>query len=149
MELHPYHFQNPKFTLKDLAKADINPGGGPGDTIYMKIINEYGWLWLNRDGTPTTLTKELYTNLLGENSTEAERRHLYATYLAAETEFWRCHRRAAGVLHFTALGYSRSDGQTSDHFLDVAKLKYEDEFLKYLPDAYSPVGLMLDEWEMK
>lgn len=146
VELHPYHFQNPKFTLKDLAKADVNPGGGLADSVYMKIINEYGWLWLNRDGTPTTLTKELYTNLLGENSTEAERRHLYATYLAAETEFWRCHRRAAGVLHFTALGYSRTDGQTSDHFLDVGKLKYENEFLKYLPDAFSPVGLMLDEW---
>jgi hypothetical protein len=88
----------------------------------------------------------LYKNLLGENSTVEQRRHLYALYTAAETEFWRCHREAAGVLHFTALGYSRPDGQTSDHFKDVAGLKYEDEFLKYVPDAFAPVGLMLDEW---
>ncbi|HEY6083232.1 MAG TPA: hypothetical protein VIU45_07220, partial [Chitinophagaceae bacterium] len=70
----------------------------------------------------------------------------YAMYTAAETEFWRCHRKAAGVLHFTALGYSRSDGQTSDNFINPATLEYESEFLKYVPDAFSPVGIMLDEW---
>ena len=67
-------------------------------------------------------------------------------YLAAETEFWRCHRQCASVLHFTALAYSRTDGQTSDHFIDVENLVYENEFLKYMPDAFSPAGLMLDEW---
>jgi len=146
MELHPYHFYDAGFRLRDIVKADTNPGGKAGETKYMKIINEYGWLWLNRDGTPTTLTTDLYNNLLGKNSTEAQRRHLYALYLAAETEFWRCHRQCATVFHFTTLGYSRKDGQTSDHFADVANLKYEDQFLKYLPDAFSPVGLMLDEW---
>ena len=50
------------------------------------------------------------------------------------------------MLHFTALAYSRADGQTSDHFTDVEDLVYEPEFLKYMPDAFSPAGLMLDEW---
>jgi hypothetical protein len=50
------------------------------------------------------------------------------------------------VLHFTALAYSRADGQTSDHFTDVENLVYDPEFIKYMPDAFSPVGLMLDEW---
>lgn len=146
MELHPYHFQNADFKLKDIAEAEINPGGRPDETRYMKIVNEYGWLWLNRDGTPTTLTKDLYRNLLGKDSTEEKRRSVYASYLAAETEYWRCHRQCASVLHFTALAYSRADGQTSDHFIDVENLVYESEFLKYMPDAFSPVGLMLDEW---
>ena len=146
MELHPYHFYDPGFSLKDIARADINPGGQSGKTNFMKIINEYGWLWLNRDGSPTTLTMDLYKNLLGENSTVNQRRHLYATYLAAETEFWRCHRQCAAVLHFTTLAYSRKDGQTSDHFRDVGNVLYDDEFMKYMPDAFSPVGLMLDEW---
>ena len=146
MELHPYHFQNADFKLKDIAEADVNPGGEPGKTPYMKIINEYGWLWLNRDGTPTTLTKDLYRNLSGKDSSIAELRQIYARYLAAETEFWRCHRQCASVLHFTALAYSRTDGQTSDHFIDVENLVYENEFLKYMPDAFSPAGLMLDEW---
>lgn len=147
-ESHPYHFQNPDFKLEDIAKASVIPEGNQykNNQFFPVIINEYGWMWLNRDGTPTTLTKQLYKNLLGENSTTSQRRHLYAMYTAAETEFWRCHRNAAGVLHFTALGYSRDDGQTSDNFIDPAKLEYESEFLKYVPDAFSPVGLMLDEW---
>ena len=147
-ESHPYHFQNSDFKLKDIAKVSVIPEGNQhkNNGSFPVIINEYGWLWLNRDGTPTTLTEKLYKNLLGGNSTTAQRRHLYATYTAAETEFWRCHRNAAAVLHFTALGYSRSDGQTSDHFIDPAKLEYESEFVKYMPDAFSPVGIMLDEW---
>jgi beta-galactosidase len=148
-ESHPYHFNNPDFKLKDLSKASLIPAdNNQSKNIenFPVIINEYGWLWLNRDGTPTTLTEQLYKNLLGDNSTTEQRRHLYAMYTAAETEFWRCHRNAAAVLHFTALGYSRSDGQTSDHFIDPARLEYESEFLKYIPDSFSPVGIMLDEW---
>jgi hypothetical protein len=147
-ESHPYHFQDSNFTLKDIAGSSIIPGGNvtANEGKYPVIVNEYGWLWLNRDGTPTTLTRTLYDNLLGAHSSVEQRRHLYATYLAAETEFWRCHRQCAAVMHFTALGYSRADGQTSDHFADVATLTYESEFLRYMPDAFSPVGLMLDEW---
>ncbi|MCX6927794.1 MAG: hypothetical protein NT154_31980, partial [Verrucomicrobia bacterium] len=108
-ESHPYHFQNPKFTLAGLATADpANPGNAFRNTgRNAVVINEYGWLWLNRDGTPTTLTSKLYENLLGKDSSTAQRRELYARYLAAETEFWRCHRKPAAVMHFTALGYSR------------------------------------------
>ena len=134
--------------MANLATAELVPQGNelknPGDSPV--IINEYGWLWLNRDGTPTTLTEKLYANLLGTNSTTAERRHLYARYLAAETEFWRSHRQAAAVMHFTSLGYSRATGQTSDHWLNVAKLEWEPEFYKYVRDAFAPVGLMIDDW---
>jgi len=147
-ESHPYHFIDSKYKLANLAKES---GAGTGNVIPNKgknpvIINEYGWLWLNRDGTPTTLTRDLYQNLLGKDSTTAQRRHVYARYLAAETEFWRSHRAAAGVLHFCALGYARSDGQTSDHWTDVEKLVWEPEFQRYVRDAFAPVGLMIDAW---
>ena len=147
-EAHPYHFIDPQFKLANLAKES---GATTGNVIPNKgnnpiIINEYGWLWLNRDGTPTTLTRELYQNLLGKDSTTAQRRQLYARYLAAETEFWRAHRAAAGVLHFCALGYSRPDGQTSDHWLDLEQLTWEPEFYRYVRDAFAPVGLMIDAW---
>jgi beta-galactosidase/beta-glucuronidase len=146
-ESHPYHFQQADFELKDIAGGVVPAGNQYANTgNFPEIINEYGWLWLNRDGSPTTLTGKLYHNLLGDHSTARQRWHLYATYMAAETEYWRCHRKAAGVLIFTALGYSRADGQTSDFFTDPAKLAYDSAFLKYLPDAFSPVGLMLDEW---
>jgi hypothetical protein len=111
------------------------------------ILNEYGWLWLNRDGSPTTLTKNVYRNLLGEEATPAERRRLYARSIAALTEFWRTHRACAGVLHFCGLGYSRTNGQTCDNFIDIKKLEFEPAFESCVRDAFAPVGLMLDVWE--
>jgi hypothetical protein len=144
-EEHPYHFINASFKLRQLATA--NPAAWKKSDGHGVIINEYGWLWLNRDGSPTTLTDKLYKNLLGPDSTVEQRRHLYARYTAAETEFWRAHRKAAAVLHFTTLGYSRPDGQTSDHWLDVKKLTWEPEFYKYVKDSFAPVGIMIDAWD--
>jgi len=150
-ESHPYHFYNADFKLANLATADSFPQGNAlrNDGKHAVVINEYGWLWLNRDGTPTTLTKRLYQNLLGAQSTTQQRRHLYATYLAAETEFWRTHRTTAAVMHFASLGYSRPDGQTSDHWMDVKKLEWEPEFYRYVRDAFAPVGMSIEYWENK
>jgi hypothetical protein len=149
-ESHPYHFQDPNFKLANLATVDPVPQGNAmrNDGRHAVVINEYGWLWLNRDGTPTTLTKQLYQNLLGTNSTTSQRFHLQATYIAAETEFWRAHRKAAAVMHFTTLGYAEPDGETCDHWTKggVAKLEWEPEFHKYVRDAFAPVGMMIDFW---
>jgi beta-galactosidase len=165
-ELHAYHFSNPGFRLAGIARDSGSaewaypPGQRPGQNAV--ILNEYGFLWLNRDGEPTTLTRRLYQNLLGPHATiaqhlcqntlgpglaTAQRRRVYARYLAAETEFWRSHRKCAAVLHFCGLGYSRPDGQTSDHWMDVEKLTWEPEFYNYVRDAFAPVGLMIDAWE--
>jgi beta-galactosidase len=148
-ESHPYHYSDPDFRFKDMATASIVPEGNimknPG--TYPVIINEYGWLWLNRDGSPTTLTRKLYENLLGKNSTPFARWELYARYIAAETEFWRCHRKVAGVLYFTGLGYDRPDGQTCDNWIDIKNLTWEPQFFKYVRDSFSPVGLMIDFWD--
>ncbi len=35
------------------------------------VINEYGWLWLTRDGQPTSLTGNIYRLLLGPDSPQA------------------------------------------------------------------------------
>jgi hypothetical protein len=143
-EAHPYHFFG-SFRPRSLATA--NPQAGDGK--HAVVINEYGWHWVNRDGTPTTLTRELYGNVLGANATPAQRFHMQATWLAADTEFWRAHRKAAAVMHFTTLGYSRPDGQTCDHWTKggVAKLQWEPEFHRYVRDAFAPVGLMVDYWK--
>ncbi len=117
------------------------------------IINEYCWLWLNRDGSPTTLTKKVYADLCGPQSTADQRRLTYARTLAALTEFWRTHRQCAGVLNFCGLGYSRDGtaerplgGATSDNFLDLEKLNFEPYFEEYIREAFDPVGVMLDVW---
>ena len=164
VEAHPYLFSalfNRSWGRKDFTGlADVaNVSGVPRLRDAQKkldvpiIINEYAWLWLNRDGTPTCLTEKVYENLLGPDSTTQQRRVLYAKYLAALTEFWRGHRACAGVLHFCGLGYSRAGdkprpegGATSDHFIDLERLTFEPNFERYVRDAFAPVGLMLDYW---
>ncbi len=154
-EAHPYHFYDANAKLSVLATADptgdnvYNSNGHRNDGTHAIIINEYGWLWLTRDGLPTILTAKLYNNLLGPDSTTEQRRHLSARYFAADTEFWRCHRKIAGVMQFTALGYSRHNGETSDNWLNVADLTWEPEFFRYVGDAFAPVGLMQDYFEEK
>jgi len=154
-EAHPYAFGNPAFRLSAFATLPGLPGapgaltGNPAPNTLGNpvIINEYGWLWLNRDGSPTTLSKKAYENLLGPQSTADQRRETYARILAAKTEFWRCRRQVAGVLHFCGLGYSRPDGQTSDHFLDLEKLNLDPFFQKHVGDAFAPIGVMVDFWD--
>jgi len=152
-ESHPYLFISPAFQMKNLAKSKpaIHQGiyGGAakhkGNPV---VINEYGWLWLNRDGTPTTLSKTNYERLLGPNATPTRRRETYARLLAAKTEMFRCQRQMAGVLHFCGLGYARPDGQTSDNFQeDLRTPTFDPSFYRYVRDAFAPVGLMVDEWE--
>ncbi len=161
LESHPYLFSSVQWGRKAFHLSDLaNTSGRPRVRDAQKdfklpiIINEYAWLWLNRDGTTTCLTNKVYDSLLGPNSTTEQRRLLYARYLAALTEFWRGHRECAGVLHFCGLGYSRAGdkprpegGATSDHFIDLEKLTFEPNFERYVRDAFSPVGLMIDFWD--
>ncbi|MHC4508647.1 MAG: glycoside hydrolase family 2 protein [Planctomycetota bacterium] len=160
LEAHPYLFSKiqwgrGEFHLSDLANTSSEPRVRDVQKNHKLpiIINEYAWLWLNRDGTTTCLTDKIYESLLGPNSTVPARRVLYARCLAALTEFWRGHRKCAGVLHFCGLGYSRpgdkprpEGGATSDHFIDLEKLILEPNFEKYVGDAFSPVALCIDFW---
>jgi hypothetical protein len=110
------------------------------------ILNEYGWLWLNRDGTPTLLTQKLYPRLLGEKNTTENRFALQAYLLGGETEFWRAYRRYAGVLHFVYLTASDPKAFTSDHFIDLKNLKLEPHFEKAMEQAFNPLGVYLNFW---
>ena len=162
IESHPYFFianwENNKkpFKMESIAAMDGKPGfqeaqKGSKNAI---IINEYGWLWLNRDGSETCLTRNVYNYLLGPESTTEQRREIYARYFAAKTEFWRSHRECAAVMHFCGLGYSRpgginrpTAGATSDNFIDLQNLVFEPYFEKYVKDSFAPVGIMIDVWK--
>jgi hypothetical protein len=87
----------PAFDMTSLERpGGISPGAPTGHAL---ILNEYGWIWLNRDGSPTELTKKLYPRLLGEGATAQDRLALNAYLLAGITEYWRAYRQYAGVLH--------------------------------------------------
>ncbi len=167
IESHPYLFvkyftgQNPSKAgcLKDLLSTVLLPDNDPNQHSPMPnggrypnpvINNEYSWLWLNRDGTPTTLTDRVYKVAFPEAITKEHKFEAQAKYTAILTEYWRAYRKCAGVLHFCGLGYSRSAkprGQTSDNFIDLKNLNYEPQFYKYVKQSFSPVGLMVEVWD--
>jgi len=150
VEDHPYEFQamadgGQEFNMTSLeSPGGITPGGTTGHAL---ILNEYGWLWLNRDGSPTELTKKLYPRLLGENASAKDRLELNAYLLAGITEYWLAYRQYAGVLHFVYLTGSDPEGYTSDHFHDVERLDLNPEFMDYMSNAFAPMGVYLNFWK--
>jgi beta-galactosidase len=151
VEYHPYLMGSGragklKFSMTELEtmdgtsrKADLPSKTNP------PLINEYGWLWLNRDGSPTELTENLYPQLLGTtNSTARERLDLYAYLLSAKTEFWRAHRKFAGIVHFVYLTCSYPGVYTADHFHDVTRLQLDPAFADYMGQAFKPLGAYIN-----
>lgn len=153
VEDHPYLFSaltrpEGRFAMTQLEQMTgaktTNAGHPSGHAV---IANEYGWLWLNRDGTPTVLTEKVYERLLGKDATAAARFELYAYNLAGMTEFWRAHRNFAGVLHFTWLTCSYPGVKTSDHWKNVETLELEPRFADWMVEAFRPLGVYVNFWQ--
>ena len=150
VEDHPYlmsggYFGKLTFKMSDLETRDGAPAAGklPSDTN-PPIVNEYGWLWLNRDGSPTRLTEGVYSQLMGDDVTPRQRLDMWAYLLAGKTEFWRAHRHYAGIIHFVYLTCSYPGVYTSDHFADVTALKLDPAFADYVSEAFKPLGVYIN-----
>jgi beta-galactosidase len=152
IEDHPYLFGG---LGRSFQPADLERMTGGKSTnsahpsAHAVILNEYGWLWLNRDGSPTELTKDVYARLVGPNAGAQERFAAYAYYMGGLTEFWRAHRNFAGVLHFVYLTCSYPGGFTADHWRNVAALELEPHFADYMEQAFRPLGVYLNFWQPK
>ncbi|MBL8177772.1 MAG: hypothetical protein JNK48_24050 [Bryobacterales bacterium] len=151
VEDHPYLFSRLRaggaFAMKDLEQmtgAKTTNAGHP--SAHAVILNEYGWLWLTRDGNPTLLTEAVYEKILGKNASAEDRFRTYAYYLAGLTEFWRAHRNFAAVLHFTWLTCSYPGVKTGDHWRDVERLELEPHFAEWMREAFRPLGLYINFW---
>ena len=166
LEAHPY-----KFTLlrKDEDKkkwaSSCDPrdpysapfrGKAAGDcTRNPIIVNEYGWVWLHRDGSATRSSAKKVFKALGKDQTAEQRRYLAARALAAKTEYWRSYRQCAAVMHFCVLSCSRilpkgreySRSTTCDNFIKLDPPTFEPNFEKLVRSAFAPVGLMVDFWD--
>src|ERR1035437_3475518 len=153
VEDHPYEHQEmarrggAEFSMTTFERPNGKAPGAPSG--HALILNEYGWTWLNRDGSPTELTKDLYPRLLPANATAEDRFALNAYLLAGITEFWRAYRQYAAVLHFVYLMSSDPLGYTADHFRDVEKLELEPHFRDYMSHAFAPLGVYLSFWQPK
>ena len=110
------------------------------------ILNEYGWLWLNRDGTPTLVTNSSIPRLLGDKDTTGEppcppglyprRRNRVLARLPPLR--WRAPLRLSHASHPKAF--------TSDHWLDLKKLELKPTFSKAMENAFNPLGVYLNFW---
>ena len=155
VEDHPYLFITHFFKGdgKPFKMTDLETMYGPPPNPvrppqgHAMILNEYGWLWLNRDGSPTKLTKEVYDSLLGPDATGEQRLALDGYLLGGLTEFWRAYRNYAGVLHFVYLTCSFPGAFTSDHFQNIETLQLEPNFTDYVSEAFKPVGVYINFWQ--
>jgi len=156
VEDHPYLFSRNQdrnsgpeddFTMAALERMSSRPGVASTPSGHAVILNEYGWLWLNRDGTPTELTGTVYEKLLGPDAAPEARFRLNGYYLGGLTEFWRAHRNYAGVLHFVYLTSSDPEAYTADHFRDIGTLELEPNFEDYVGEAFKPVGVYINFWQ--
>ena len=159
MECHPYIFLESDMTWNKANRTNRDPAAKtPHFFNYChsvdldrlpknpRITNEYCWFWLNRDNSPTKLTKDLYNNLIPD-ATPEERRVYHDLSIAKLTEFWRSSRTTACLLYFCGLSYSKPGlGFTCDEFQpDIAHPTCSETYVKYMHDAMAPLGICIDD----
>ena len=148
-EDHPYLFSSRSFQMHKLERMSSAGGkqrGGVNKPEHAAIINEYDWLWLHRDGTPTLLSGNVYERLLGPEATSDERRALAAYLMGGLTEYWRAHRQYAGVMFYTYLALDDPRAFTCDYFCDVRRGILEPHFAEQMRQASKPLGVYIHFW---
>lgn len=139
-ELNNYFSRNP-YNLGDL---NIWEGFRQiQDACVPQLVNEYGWIWLWRDGRPSKLTVNNYNYYLGDKATSPEAcRELQAYWLQLETEWLRAERGIAGVLAFCHL--TNNYGFTGDWFMnDIKDLEVSPAF-KWFRHCFAPAAVFID-----
>ena len=115
----------------------------PHPTAHSCVLNEYGWLWLKRNGQPTLLTKNVYDSIAKGYGNE-QRQELYAYIIAAETEYFRAHRNYAGVLHFDYLTGDFNGAITGDLFKNPETLEPVKIYDDYFSEIFKPLGVYVN-----
>lgn len=139
-ELNDYFKRNP-YNLGDLNAWEgfrqIQDAGVP------QLVNEYGWIWLWRNGKPSKLTVNNYTYYLGDKASSPEAcRELQAYWLQLETEWLRAERGIAGVLAFCHL--TNNYGFTGDWFInDIKDLEVSPAF-EWFRHCFAPEAVFID-----
>jgi hypothetical protein len=156
-ESHPYLIQRDDFHLESLSSWSRDPeearlpkdGRTGNPNANPIIINEYSYLWINRDGSlPSLCVENPVLEKLGSSNDApvAERRDAMSYGIACLTGFWRMHRSAAGLMHFCSLTYSIPEGQTCDSFIDLERQELEPTFARLVRASFAPVAAILDNW---
>lgn len=142
-EPHPYEaskgsFDYPLGDLNYKSRSIINIE----QSSAVQLVNEYGWIWLWRNGTPSKLTVDVYKFYLGSNSTASQNRELQAYWLQLETEWLRSNSSIAGVLAFCHL--ANNYGYTGDWFIGNIKDLDPGLTLKWFKHAFAPSAVFIN-----
>ncbi len=137
-----------------------------------QLLNEYAWLWLNRDGTPAFISKGmtdendvlpkkhyyrplnewkdkkartigLFEYYLGTNKDTTVNRNFQAYYIELQTEAMRTISSLCGVMSFSYLTYNK--GFTGDWFLNPIKDLKPSSALKWQIHCFSLFAVFIDE----
>jgi len=153
-EPHPYRWMNHNVTADKMddffAKnayhlGNLNDWGNHIKVLDMsspQLVNEYGWIWLWRDGTTALLTDNNYNFTVGPNATTEQRRELQAYWLQLETEWLRAERSLAGVLHFCHL--TNNYGFTGDSFIGDIKDLTPSLMFRWFKHCFSPSAVFIN-----
>ncbi len=151
IEDHPYQYS------KSMAVVHWNPELKPLPTLdsvvdrYSKlgpdgprprIVNEYAWLWLRRDGQPTTLTRAGYAAYLPDADVDAAPRILRSLFERHDRGAASIAARGRRALLLRSRPFLGGCA-TSDNFIDLDRLVFEPHFLEHMQYVFAPVGVML------
>ena len=151
-EPHPYrvygmrgnfdeHYTKHPYPLGDLH--DWAPEHrGVLESSAAQLVNEYGWMWLWRDGRPAKLMEKTFPFYLGKDSTTKERRSLQAYWEQLQTEWLRTERSLAGVLCFCYL--TNNYGYTGDWFIGSIKDLQPGPALHWFAHCFAPSAVFID-----
>jgi len=107
-----------------------------------QLANEYGWIWLWRNGMPSKLTVNEYDYYLGPDSAPEQNREFQAYYMQLETEWLRSEPELAGVLAFCYL--ANNYGYTGDWFRDNIKDLKPIPTLNWFRHAFAPTAVFVN-----
>ncbi len=151
-EPHPYRVYGMRNDFDEFMTKNPYPLGdlheqttqmqGYVDSSAAQLVNEYGWIWLWRDGRPAKLTVNNYRYYLGENASPEARFELQAYWLQLQTEWLRCERSMAGVLSFCYL--TNNYGFTGDWFLGAIKDLQPGPTLDWFAHCFAPSAVFID-----
>jgi hypothetical protein len=115
---------------------DINNAGSA------QLVNEYGWIWLWRNGSPSKLTVEVFEHYLGKKSSPEQNADFQAYWMQLETEWLRSNPSIAGVLAFCYL--TNNYGYTGDWFAGNIKDLKPTPTLDWFQHAFAPAGVFIN-----
>jgi beta-galactosidase len=141
-EMHPYPLGDLNYKPGIIREAEkASPA---------QLVNEYGWIWLWRNGMPSKLSLKVYEYYMGPNTTPLQNRELQAYWLQLETEWLRSNTSLAGVLAFCYL--ANNYGYTGDWFIDDIKDLKPGLTLAWFKHCFAPAAVFInltDERYMK